>query len=243
MAIAQQDFYASVKGNGFPFCLGRVDVETQHMWTTLSGVNKNAPTPSPTLIHESHRLAIKLYYHLSKVNFLYQRPGFPDNTDGYILERDDLPLEPADRGCKGAIPFFKNVADVGTMYITLIQDSSWLVRMYNSGEYVGIGLRSARAVSARALSLSLPVFGNPLVTVGGHIETTDVGSSPVTNIFDEQYTALNTDYHIVCQTRITEASGWTEVSDAANLTASITRDSDGVISGVTLNSLEFYTYA
>lgn len=60
-------FKALGAGNGFPFCIPQVDVDDFDHWTTLSGVNKNNPTASDSLIADSFQLAMKLYWNLFEV--------------------------------------------------------------------------------------------------------------------------------------------------------------------------------
>lgn len=48
--------------NGFPFCPDKVDVSVYDYWTTLSGVNKDSPTTSDTLIADSLRAAMSLFW-------------------------------------------------------------------------------------------------------------------------------------------------------------------------------------
>jgi hypothetical protein len=73
-------FMSDGMGNGFPFCLSKFDVTSYFdelseeyraydYWTTLSGYNKDAEgAPTDKQIHDSHKLAMKLFWMVSKFN-------------------------------------------------------------------------------------------------------------------------------------------------------------------------------
>ena len=73
-------FMSDGMGNGFPFCLSKFDVTSYFdeldeeyraydYWTTLSGYNKDAEgAPTDKQIHDSHKLAMKLFWMVSKLN-------------------------------------------------------------------------------------------------------------------------------------------------------------------------------
>jgi len=61
MATAQK-FNADGRGNGFPFCVPRVDVSGMEDWITFAGVSKTSPTTTPALIAQSRRLAFRWYW-------------------------------------------------------------------------------------------------------------------------------------------------------------------------------------
>ena len=79
-------FTALGRGNGFPFCLTKVDVSTfpsNYKWTTLSGVNAdNYTTFSDSALAEkvnsSLVMAMNIYYNL------YKTSGLSASTSGYV---------------------------------------------------------------------------------------------------------------------------------------------------------------
>lgn len=58
-------FAALGAGNGFSFCPLKVNVADYDYWTTLSGVNKNNPETSDSLIAESLQLAMQLFWNFN----------------------------------------------------------------------------------------------------------------------------------------------------------------------------------
>jgi hypothetical protein len=69
MPVAEK-FKALGAGNGFPYCLPKVNVLDFTKWTTLSGFNnESGGTPTQTQIDNSFALALKLFWNLNGITF------------------------------------------------------------------------------------------------------------------------------------------------------------------------------
>jgi hypothetical protein len=67
MATAQK-FNADGRGNGFPFCPTRIDVDDYYDWITLGGTRKGN-TPTEEEIANSFKMAMKFYWNLASIKF------------------------------------------------------------------------------------------------------------------------------------------------------------------------------
>ena len=159
MPIAQK-FKALGAGNGFSFCPSKRDVSGYDYWTTLSGVNKDNPTPSPELIAESLRLAMKFHWNADSLTCDATTTGTSRSgsistvkvnyivTDSSINPDDPVVIEfgpavPVKRTC---IPYYAdpiiktyeysvyNAEESARMGVTSI------VAMYDGATFVGYGL-------------------------------------------------------------------------------------------------------
>lgn len=169
MPIAQQ-FYASGKGNGFPFCLEKVDVSGFDYWSTLGGTTKASPTPTDAQKSLSLQNAWRLYWMGYGLNYTLEFSGSGD-ASGSINAVDDnsntpvLPpgVTPIDRLCENEFTsaftnnttggygvafgypntdFYVGFRSTDTPSLTVP-----IVRMYNGvttseSNFVGYGVRS-----------------------------------------------------------------------------------------------------
>lgn len=82
-----QEFQAMGAGNGFPFCLPRVDVSDYGWWVTLGGFKKtDSGSPTPEQVSDSFTNAKKLFWDLYAVNGL----AHGAQIDGGSAVSDDL---------------------------------------------------------------------------------------------------------------------------------------------------------
>jgi hypothetical protein len=70
MSELAEPFTALGVGNGFPFCVQKVNVSLSSVedWITFSGVSKTSPTTTPALIAESLKLAMQWFWNAYSIN-------------------------------------------------------------------------------------------------------------------------------------------------------------------------------
>ena len=188
------EFTALGAGNGFSFCPFKRDVSGYDYWTTLSGVNKDNPTPSPELIAESLRLAMKFYWNADsltcdattsgtsssdgsistvQVNYVVTDSDVPSPDPPIII--DSGPAVPVKRTCipHYAYPISKtyDYSESDGSASAKIQVSE-IYSMYNGSTFVGYGLgfvetrfQSRGTIEAEAGNLSILNAG---VYTGGY---------------------------------------------------------------------------
>ena len=135
-------FNALGAGNGFPFCTFKKDVSVYDYWTTLSGVNKGNPTPSPELIAESRRLAMKFYWNADSLICDATTSG-TFSSDGsistvqvkYVVTDDSVPAVPVKRTCIQVYDYSESDGSANAK----IQVRE-IYSMYNGSTFVGYGL-------------------------------------------------------------------------------------------------------
>ena len=136
-----QHFMTRGAGNGFPFCLQKVDVSNFDFWTTLSGVSKLSPTTSDALIQESHISAMSLFWNMEKTSFTATTVDASQTHLAFIEN-------PKERVCESSL--YKRVRmtnDAGSQEALDIEMLLRIVRMYNGVttdevNFVGYGLKS-----------------------------------------------------------------------------------------------------
>ena len=103
-------FNALGSGNGFPFCLSKVDVSVYDHWTTLSGVNKTSPITSDALIEESFRLAMMLYWNFTSIDCSADAYNL---TDSVSISGDIFLKDPPGYNLKAAYDLLDPLTPVG----------------------------------------------------------------------------------------------------------------------------------
>lgn len=237
-------FNALGAGNGFPFCLTKVDVSGYDHWTTFSGVNKDSPTTSDALIAESLAIGMNLYWNTfscvapSSSSFT----GLSGNTSSsvsYLDVSSSARGDPHKRVCGRVRASEKdnNGSSFAQVYINF-NGGNFVAKMYygvttNEGNFVGYGFPSGALILTRGAASSR---ADSRVSIQGFMNET-----PTTVAIDYAYVELG-GAHFVCAAR---ASGNdSESANAASLTASATgsRSGNTYSSTSTITSLDFYTY-
>lgn len=241
-------FTALGKGNGFALCAPKVDVSNYDYWTTLSGVNKNSPGASDSLIAESLELGMKIFWNLfscvAPTNVTFSSTGtLPSESSSlsYLDVSNHSRSEPMDRVCGGVgVTDSQSSSPSGRTNCQLFLTAGSGVRMYdgvttNESNFVGIGYGGGSLVLTRG-SASGRARSN--VSISGY---TDEASSGSTFSNDYAYVTVS-GLHFVC---VAAADGNdSESANAASLTASATASVsvNTYSSTSTITSLDFYTY-
>ena len=242
MPIAQK-FKALGAGNGFPSCVGKLDVSDYDYWTTLSGVNKDNPDASPELIQESLELAMKLFWNLNGVTGTLGGGGtaitvdldegdfdgatwYNADTAEYVRGVNKLPHERACYSEWAASTGFVSSDDFGTPSDG-VRASGKIYRMYNDGNFVGYG-------GAGFGFESIGLFETFALTAARHRDYNDTTSYVD---FDGMSFVGYYDAPFI-------ADGYTTVSISSGTTATVTLSYDSGSSAVagSLSSPTFYTY-
>ena len=240
-------FNALGAGNGFRYCPSKVDVSVYDHWTTLSGVNKNSPGASDSLIAESLELGMKIYWNLfscvAPTNVTFSSTADPPlPSESSSVSNLDVSShsnsEPMDRVCGHARATDSQSSNPGgrTNCQLLLSAGAYLVRMYNGvttdeSNFVGIGSsRTTPVVSTRG---SASNRAKSRVTIVGY--TYDAGGR-----HDYAYVTVS-GIHFVCEAY---ARGNPESANAATLTASASYAgiNNNYSSNSAITSLGFYTY-
>jgi len=164
MPIAEK-FKALGAGNGFPFCLEKVDVSIYDNWITLGGVSSGTATQQQ--INESLKNAIKLYWNLysgtgsfaTSVGAASGNYSVSEQGVEIILKNNEEALQPSKRVYRGTDdnslyrlvsqinqsdePLDSPIACYG--FLRLGSDYKFIVRMYNGStedesNFVGYGV-------------------------------------------------------------------------------------------------------
>jgi len=259
------EFTALGAGNGFPSCLQRIDVDNFNYWTTLSGVNKDAPTVTDALIEESLVLAMELYWNTHKLigevsanRTVSGATGYPKTVTNAVVSKrnsddDSFELQPNDRVCANSVGIWKGYDDgtIEDLSITLSYDPKF-VRLFLNDSFVGVaayGLDSFNPDgSFLGATANLGNFFPALVSTGGYLE----GDSTGENTGDQQteigYSVLGNKYHLLCECiagRTETREGRTTTVDIATFKAtSYWPSSSGIIvaNSAQLNGFDLYTY-
>ena len=144
-------FNALGAGNGFPFCLSKVDVSGFDYWTTLSGVRKSSPSTSDALIWESLENATKLYwdYNGHGVDFEFTEVNIDIEQGDFDSGSAPAPFGPRDRICRiGGWAFSRSDQTGGDEFMRV---EITPIRMYNGStnsedNFVGYGVLSSGSV-------------------------------------------------------------------------------------------------
>lgn len=150
-------FAALGKGNGFPFCLGRVDVDDFDYWTTLGGYNKDSEEITGTALEESINesliQAMKIYWNLYAINGTCFIEG-SDTEDTLSLSASQMRilLSPKERACgydyesgdSDVVSEENNQAWLNGYFELETEISSGfyhsIVMLYSNDNYIGLGL-------------------------------------------------------------------------------------------------------
>lgn len=193
-------FTALGAGNGFPYCIPQVDVDNFDHWTTLSGVNKNDPTASDSLIADSFQLAMKLYWNLFEVYGEASVYRFNPYDGGSVITDIEVSNadtsdsdydEPMHRVC-GAATGENSEFDNGLVRINFTAPSIFAL-MYN-GELVGYsagpteGFARAQGYASGGTSSNVLLYGS----VEDEVEKTyEYFSNPENVELEYDYIELN----------------------------------------------------
>lgn len=145
-------FAALGRGNGFPFCPTRVDVDTYDAWITLGGFKKtDGGSPSQAQIDLSLANAMKLFWLVNGCDIKNQ------DDESYSIDFDagdydrlnffgDPHIEPYSRVCNtSGFEGKKSVSD--TSPDSLYLQSPLIVKMFSNGVFVGYGVQRFLYVS------------------------------------------------------------------------------------------------
>lgn len=163
-----QQFYASGKGNGFPFCLEKVNVADKgdgtpyDYWTTLGGYNKEDADADIEVTPEQISLSLQnawrlhwMFYRIDAynefdsggtVNDFLDVDGNSERTSGSLLFWGEP--DPKDRVCRSSDGFggygnsiFQTLPTINTIAIAFqFMEDKPLAKMYNEGSFVGYGV-------------------------------------------------------------------------------------------------------
>lgn len=157
-------FTALGKGNGFPFCLDKIDVSEYDYWVTLGGFKKtDSGSPSQAQIDLSLRNAMKLWWNTAGLDVTISASldsGIPGSISSEIIDPVfEIIGEPKTRVCEHDIDesFFDEdeleFGSSGVIARTRVEASylvgeSYFVRMYNGStddevNFVGLGIDSS----------------------------------------------------------------------------------------------------
>lgn len=248
-------FTALGSGNGFPFCLPKVNVADRgdgspyDYWTTLSGWSK-VSTPADDAakaasIVESLQLAMKFFWNLYKVN-VTTNTSSSDGSQDYSVSGVIVELEPNERTCL-LYPFVVKEVDPEdrVLRVAIVSTRPSIVRLYNGitsdeSNFVGYGAYTFDGTDAfRPIMTYADLGGRAKVSLGGYGD--DEG---LDNYYNYDYTYIEIDgLHFVCEARASNSGDTT--GSASGLTAtSTTVESSGFVgtSNARIDSLEFYTY-
>lgn len=255
-------FTALGAGNGFNNCTFKRDVSNYDYWTTLSGVNKNNPTPSPGLISESLRLAMKWFWSTDKLNctatatnsgsFFEVQPNYAtiDFSDPFLPVTTERGVaSPVDRVCIPSV-----AGDLYTQFskLDLIDSGARakfypdsIVAMYDGSTFVGYGLSyvETRGVSSGSMAAQggRSSLLNAAVYAGGYGYTPD-------NTDEEAFAAGYVTFEGMELFAYLEAKNRPTVNVAgsvnlSSLSATCTNSNLPVTTAsASLDSIDFYTY-
>jgi len=216
-------FNALGAGNGFPFCLPKVDVSGYDYWTSLSGWSK-VDTPvddaaKVASIKESRQMAMALFWNAYEVKGLVT-----SSIDNLTTTRSGFyDPEPKERVC---LSRFSDTNSGSQAEFSINID---IKALYNSSEFVGYGVNRA------AQTFSFDFYD---VNVDLLYRANDPTPDP-DRLYDIDYTTLSHptlgDMHFVCSASIF-GLGPSGTVDAVNRTAT-----SGTTSG-RIDSIDFWTY-
>jgi hypothetical protein len=239
-----ESFNALGVGNGFTTCLNKVDVSGYDYWTTLSGVNEGAPTTSDTLIADSLRKAMKLFWNFNGCSGLNEGIGPASIPFSYtlIIDMDDGDYDsvsfhkiaggsdsenktPVERVCYDSFRAFA----ILTSFFAGVS----IIRMYNGvttdeGNFVGYGVDEG---VIQALGVDAEFY------LTGWVDGDD------TSLDDELVYVTIDGFHLIAWAHsfTSLASPIIITSTASSVTASF--DYTGVTGeDIAITSLDFYTY-
>ena len=264
MPVADK-FTALGAGNGFPECLQRVDVDNFNYWTTLSGVNKDAPTVTDALVKDSLVLAMELYWNTHKLigevssnRTVSGATGYPRIvTNAAVSKRnsgdDSFELPPKDRVCANSAGIQKGY-DGGSYedrLISLSYDPAF-VRLFLNDSFVGVAARGLNSFNPEdsflGATANLGNFFPALVSTGGYLEGDSLGENTGDQQTEIGYSVLGGKYHLLCECiagRTNTSAGRITTVDIANFKATSYWPSGlniFVENSAQLDSFDVYTY-
>lgn len=153
-------FTALGAGNGFPFCLSKIDVLATGVglpfskWTTLSGVSSDNPEPTQALIDESLILAMKLFWNTASVTASFSTRIESDSDSRTITA---TPAEvPVERVCVSSIGKVNNFSSSTSPFPDYELNFNFRpFAMYSGETFLGYG---------GGFSQKSPDTSNPLTT-------------------------------------------------------------------------------
>jgi len=243
-----EKFNALGAGNGFPFCLPKVDVSGYDYWTSLSGWSK-VDTPvddaaKEQSIKDSLANAMKLFWNVDGYSSGKCISTF-DFGDGEKTAEVSFPVgsadatsgslgEPKDRACieNPASNSYQVEDESSDDVVARVRcGAPEIVRMYNGDvldeeNFVGYGVKPNKALYMEAGELA--DWSVELMSYVSIWEPTEQ---------DHAYTEIN-QMHFVCEIWGYKASGI--VMDAAN--RSLYADETNIITEIEITSLDFWTY-
>ncbi len=252
-----QEFYASGRGNGFPFCPSSRDASSDDYWITLSGHKKGDVFADEdarlSSIEESRKLAMKLFWNLDVINLSTAADSF-DNETGYEWDDSvtDVTIEDADgnhpippeRVCESRPSGYKNgSSDDGFRVVNRARLEIW--KLYDGVTFAGysarpfISLPFARTSSANSLGPSTSVALYSTVP-----DESNLFSSSWT--YEIDYVSVN-GFHFICVAAVVNETS-TPTIEPQNLLAdadALYPDPDGDSGGSSrseITGLDFYTY-
>lgn len=259
-----QEFYAGVYGNGFTYCLERVNVldrgdgDPYDHWTTLSGYNSESALPvTDAQISESFKIAFNLHWLFYEMTFTADSEWVSFsasasmtelNVDGYAYET------PISRVCSSKIYISDGEigeGDNGGIIFDATEVGSVadikVIRMYEGDitseeNFIGYGIKDSLSIYAsvdNGNSVESYVYLRSLVAEEG----TD-SALPFGNLYDYDYVEVS-GIHFVCEASITKdpsSVSPTYIVDAENLTSSADTGS-GQTTYCEFTSLDFYTFS
>lgn len=192
-------FTALGRGNGFPFCPARVDVDDFDHWITLGGFKKtDGGSPSQAQIDLSLANAMKIFWNGYAINGTASTTGTSVNSaniasDGTIFDLGNNVITPSgfdgvNRVCWGRWTASKTDESDDFFYVSILSMSASIRRMYVGGDFVGYGVAGylASAVTsdtgvpaAEVYALSYERFEEFLLDIPYEYEYTSLSSIPV----------------------------------------------------------------
>ena len=247
-------FTALGRGNGFPACVPRLDIDDYAYWTTLGGFNKNSGgTPTEFQIAKSEENAMKLFWNLYGFTGRAQAVSFafPEETivTNLTVEDEDDPdldqtfdivpsniKQPYQRVClkdkdKNEIirlGYAKAYEPVPGGRLVLLFASNFFYRLYVNDEYVGMGFFVLSAF------VRYTGFGSSesVVRLGSMVFSEEVDYG----VAEYAYVTVNGIPFVSTAFAYDHSNDGSENVDAENLSASTN------VTNATITGLEFYTY-
>jgi hypothetical protein len=210
-------FQSSGAGNGFPFCLEKVNVYSADYWTTLSGWSReNTPIGAEKKeesIGDSHKQAMQLYWNWYSTDTVgtfadyFQSVNNPGGREDYfipldIIQEDDVNFpetKPRERICSGVSGFIAE--SDGSASARGDFSLGGLKRFYNGStdnenNYVGVGYNPSFFGSNIIMKArSSAPFISTTVWLHGGVYTEEIFFPPL--IGETKYTEID-GFHLVC---------------------------------------------
>ncbi len=242
-------FTALGSGNGFPFCLSKVNVSVYDHWTTLGGVNKDNPASSDELIRRSLEAAMKLFWNLDAINCDAKYLNSASVSSAVMGVTDGLgsAIEPKDRVCKSDIR--SSTTDPNGSYINEARVGSILNirRLYDGitsdeDNFIGYGASGGTSLTSifAFMQCSGGAFGGrSYISLSGYCdEWNNSGYAE-----DYQYVNLgdtNSPIWLVCSAAARADAGYSGTAHASSLISTVATASGSGKAEIT--DFVFYTY-